>query len=55
MNEILGYISTAFVILFTFAVYLLIASIANDAACASLDMHKPIGTTLMKLIFVCGL
>ncbi len=53
MNDILGYISTAMVILFTLAVYLLIVPIVNDGACASLELHKPLGKTFIQILFVC--
>ena len=53
MNEILGYISTAAVILFALAVFLLIIPIVNDGACTSIELHKPLGKPLMQILFVC--
>lgn len=53
MNYILGYISMVVVALCAIALYLAVASIANDGACASLKMHEPIGKPLMQVLFVC--
>ena len=53
MNAILSYISMAAVALFAFAVFLLIIPIVNDGACASIELHQPVGKTLMQILFVC--
>lgn len=53
MNVILGYISTAFIIAIAIAVYLIIASMVNDSACASLELHSSLGKPLMQFLFVC--
>ena len=53
MNAILGYISMAAVALFALAAFLLIIPIVNDGACASLELHNPLGKPIMQLLFVC--
>ena len=53
MNAIVGYMSMVAVIVVAVLVLLTLIPIVNDGACASIELHQPVGKTLMQILFVC--
>ncbi len=53
MNDLLETMGPLLIILMTLLMFVFVMQILNDATCAAMDEHAPIGNGLIKLLALC--